>query len=1270
MGRWQKGVLRAFALLTVSAAAAAGLPSDAESQYQPTPASPSPTGILGSIGGRVTDTVTGGGISNVKVVARTGQLFFNAMTDTDGRYVLQGLPPSTYALRFSRSVAYEFEPNPFPDLNYTPAPLVVELKEGKNVVDANLQAFYWGTKVPSIMTCGNQSCGYKVTVFDFDDPATATDPYCGTDACDGPEDFNKEPTNRLYRVVELGFTLNGASANPVPFTYVTSFAYDFAGRCVRKDGPRTDVNDVLEYDYFAPDSPVVNDRGRLHSVRGWVTDTTFLQTVFDNYDVSGFPKKIEYPDGMTVVRDFDALGRVTKMTFAGRSFREFFFIGDKLKWVRETDGGYQNFYYHQNELGELSHVIRSWYPAFDDNDVPGPRHRTDFDQFTNIVTEESYDAAGALSFVLKHQAGPPVDGHKRVFVNTSSFADDYFDGNGNVYKTVDALGNETRFVHDSFGRLQSVAAPVNDTQISMTFYQYDNHGNLSGTIDALGRPAVLVYDDMDRLVFAERPDSGSTRFWYNESSNLVGKTDQRNVTITYAYDGLGRRTRDRLPHGNDLPAGVVDTMDTEYVYDEGGYAGHLTTVFDDAGFTRFRYDATGRLVSTAVYGLGLDTTPGFRDAALACFGRDRFEDLSPVPALDEYSGFARAAMECPGLAAETTVDFNLYNKAARITYPSGRVVEYEYCEQPPSCEPGQPRVVKANGVTHYEANQHYYDHPETWPMRPVVTYDSFYVSGPPREYDTLGIPANDYQDLTVSVGLDLDGRRTSFSARTIGCIDRDNPECNVFDRTYAYDNSNKVVAINDNGHFKYSANLEYNARGWMKAAIYSFKGRNEEQHTSFWEYDGLGQRTADEYGEYRRGSFGELVAKIDQARNQVLAFEYDATGNVSRVVDADFDLRYSRDAYGRVVLVEATSSTGVKEFIRLFRNFYARIGARLDTSPTLGYELWQVHGYIDSRRLLWTMGPPDPPDFIYAHGILPIATGDSRSGILRPVLRPMTLDVAEITGWCNTQRDVFGYKIPDGVGPDGGTSYWGYYCTTTNFPGQTQLVGIDMLDNANRLYHTLLGQYLEPDPFPLLAPFASYDGEFSRYGYANNDPLYYFDSTGLYVCGKGCRLKKECDPRGLCQEGKDRECFNRAQNIRDETDKTCVQNLCTSKTHQIQCNRKECAEQGFVGSQKFSPSLICQDKLSWDCPHIDAFGTVAHEFAHECHMPGDSPEPPPDFDWGRWGNVPGLTLPGTKKDTCQSKCPITPTELNKGSLLWKGNPDCDALEEKKAGCCP
>jgi YD repeat-containing protein len=89
------------------------------------------------------------------------------------------------------------------------------------------------------------------------------------------------------------------------------------------------------------------------------------------------------------------------------------------------------------------------------------------------------------------------------------------------------------------------------------------------------------------------PDRGTTTFWRDARSLVTQRTDARGVTLTYAYDLLGRL----LSENNS----AASSENVTYQHDQSGHGngaiGRLTTIIDGSGTTLRNYGGKGNLVS-------------------------------------------------------------------------------------------------------------------------------------------------------------------------------------------------------------------------------------------------------------------------------------------------------------------------------------------------------------------------------------------------------------------------------------------------------------------------------------------------------------------------------------------------------------------------------------------------------------------------------------------------------------------------------------------------
>ena len=121
---------------------------------------------------------------------------------------------------------------------------------------------------------------------------------------------------------------------------------------------------------------------------------------------------------------------------------------------------------------------------------------------------------------------------------------------GKSSTVTDAEGNARTLVSDALGRLQSVAEDPSGLGYS-TSYAYNPLDKLT-TVTQSSQTRTFAYDSLARLTSATNPESGTTSYTYPTTSGTgicsgdprlpCTRTDARNITTTYTYDALNRRT--------------------------------------------------------------------------------------------------------------------------------------------------------------------------------------------------------------------------------------------------------------------------------------------------------------------------------------------------------------------------------------------------------------------------------------------------------------------------------------------------------------------------------------------------------------------------------------------------------------------------------------------------------------------------------------------------------------------------------------------------------
>ena len=197
---------------------------------------------------------------------------------------------------------------------------------------------------------------------------------------------------------------------------------------------------------------------------------------------------------------------------------------------------------------------------------------------------------------------------------------------GDTVTVTDQSGRKRKSISDALGRVKKVYEdPDGPNALNyLTSYEYDTQDNLI-SVSQGSQARTFVYDSLKRLVSATNPESCCDQqgapipvsYQYDDNNNLLVRTDARNVSLHYAYDGLNRPVR-RWYNGSNLitattnnspalPAGVGAAVEVNYFYDGKGITtpvlnskGQLTKVASSTSSTLYTdFDSMGRVKSHA-----------------------------------------------------------------------------------------------------------------------------------------------------------------------------------------------------------------------------------------------------------------------------------------------------------------------------------------------------------------------------------------------------------------------------------------------------------------------------------------------------------------------------------------------------------------------------------------------------------------------------------------------------------------------------------------------
>ena len=391
------------------------------------------------------------------------------------------------------------------------------------------------------------------------------------------------------------------------------------------DGPRTDVADVASYRYYTQSAPGCEAepeacawrRGDLKAVINAVGH----RTEYLGYDGAGRPVAMMDPNGTITEMRYHARGWLAERIARGEDdaseaddlvTRIDYLPTGLVQRLTQPDGDFTAYEYDQ------AHRLTAV------SDAAGNRIDYTLDPSGNHTAESVSDPQGEL----KRRLSRTFDSLNRLVqlrdaaglaMSTHTYANDEID------TITDANGLISDQDHDPLGRLVKQISNLHGvgSDRAETGFVYDGNDRLREVVDPKGLKTRYTYDGLDDLTQLQSPDTGTTQYTYDSAGNRATQTDARGVTLSMTYDALGRLTR-------QAAAGAPDIV---YTYDSGvNGKGRLSELSDGLTTNRWRYDHFGRVAE--------------KDQVIR------------------------------GRTYTVRYDYSAGGRLDRITYPSGKVVDY------------------------------------------------------------------------------------------------------------------------------------------------------------------------------------------------------------------------------------------------------------------------------------------------------------------------------------------------------------------------------------------------------------------------------------------------------------------------------------------------------------------------------------------------------------------------------------------------------------------
>lgn len=401
------------------------------------------------------------------------------------------------------------------------------------------------------------------------------------------------------------------------------------------------------------------------------------------------------PNGQAVLFDYDALGRIVRLTQPDGSWEAWsyeHFGASSVQHIRhDTSAGLSDWSYFDG-LG------RQWQATAT---APGGRttsRQTEFDKagrvarrslpfFTgdaaSLWTSYSYDAEGRL---IREQRwdGTKIETCWEPRVST------LVDAGGHLRRHfVDVRGNLVRVEEfdTTFAGCREALSAL-PKPYGVTFYSYDPQGNLVQIKDAKGNITSLTYDGMGQKLSLDDPDSGLIRYSYDPDGSLSSIDDARHRKVFLTYDALGRLVQRDFDNRKSIGQG-----DERFTYDSTAPngIGRVSAIRHRRGIDRFTYDVRGAVAAEQRTIDGVTRRKSLVRDGLGRLTKVSYEEIGTIEY--RYDGPAIDSVLLDGAVIARFSDHSSLLQPSRLDLRNGIVERYDYSKQgaPGACDQGSLR---------------------------------------------------------------------------------------------------------------------------------------------------------------------------------------------------------------------------------------------------------------------------------------------------------------------------------------------------------------------------------------------------------------------------------------------------------------------------------------------------------------------------------------------------------------------------------------------------
>lgn len=908
-------------------------------------------------------------------------------------------------------------------------------------------------------------------------------------------------------------------ARPTDVVSASKLTYDSSGRPTK-----TETIDPQNGDGYIQTASITYDtRGRVieskdaagqsttseytHSAGGLVTDTTTTNplghvTTTRSDPVLGIPVASTDANGRTTTAAYDALGRLTSVTYPQHTTAQFPSV--QYAYTVQPNGLNAVVTKTISADGKRQHASAALYDALlrpfqTQQEGRGTGHgqteqgrmvaHTRYDSTGRIIeqtepwwvqgavsatpevkpadtsghTTFEYDDAGrqtAQVFWI-HTDSDPGNEQWRTVTNYDGATTLQIPPMGGTptATTVDARGRTTALTQyqrdpdsDAAATTPALVAGLVHTT---TTYEYDPAGRLAGMLDPELNEWSYEYDWAGRQTTASDPDSGTSATTYDVLGRVTTRTNGNDQTLGYTYDALGRTTsvRDGSPTGTVRASWEYDTV-------LKGVLTSATRIVDGQSYvTRTDdWDTAYRPTQTS---LVLPNTGAFTNLQTRIFSSKYEYAVDGQTAKVTYPAIVDSSGKTVlGAEAVTT----MYDAASSMpSWMSGGFGWGTYVAASRFAADGRPLLTDLGNT--YGA---------------VMSYH--YQEGTKRlEGISLDRERIDGTELNLAYAYDLAGNVTSITdaptnAPLTGAAFQDN-QC------FSYDGLARLqtawTAGNGDCAQTPSAGAMGGAAPYWTNYTYDVLGNRTKQTTTT--SDGTATTTTYTHG---AGAAGPHAVTTATTAGTPTTYEYDEAGNRTSVQTGQVTTGYQWDAEGELITVDDTSNVYDASGNRIIRT-----GANGATVYAGGQEIHiNTDGAVKATRY-------------YSFADQTVATRTDRglgNGVTSLVTDYHGTPIAGIPNGGHPAKAAITRLYTDPFGATRGPS------DDETIPGDAQFLGKTRDGTTGltlfgaRYYDEVVGVFTSVDPILDLAD----PQQWNAYAYAGNSPISRSDPSGLLALGR------------------------------------------------------------------------------------------------------------------------------------------------------------------------